>query len=141
MMSNININGLWTFVVVYGAEYGDLENQELIFEAEFSQNEDTFTAVGIDKSGVGMSSDLAKIRGFLDGDTISFVKQYEFSHYASEDGNTIIDKNNVGHEINYFGTYDSTSDLFYGDWDITTRPKGFWYDLTATGTWTMRRVS
>ena len=138
-MSNINLNGLWTFVIVYGPEYEEMENKELVFEAEFSQDEDTFTAVGIDKDGAGMSPDLAKIKGFLDGDRISFVKQYEFSHYASGDGKTIIDNNNPGHEINYFGAYDSINNMFYGDWDITTRPKGFGYDVTATGTWFMKR--
>ncbi len=63
-MSNINLNGLWTFVIVYGPEYEEMENKELVFEAEFSQDEDTFTAVGIDKDGAGMSPDLAKIRVF-----------------------------------------------------------------------------
>lgn len=139
-MNQINLKGLWTFVIVYGPEYGEMKNQELIFEAEFSQDNDTFTAVGIDKSGVGMSPDLARLNGFLDGDNISFVKQYEFSHYASGDGRTIVDKNNAGHEINYFGTYDSVNDMFHGDWDITMRPKGYSYDLTATGTWTMKRL-
>ena len=139
-MSSINLSGLWTFVIVYGPEYGENKGEKLIFEAEFSQSDDMFTAVGIDKDGVGMSPDLAKIKGFLDGDKISFVKQYEFSHYASGDGKTIVDNNNPGHEINYFGTYDAVNNLFYGDWDITTRPKGFWYDITCTGTWTMERL-
>lgn len=138
-MNNINLKGLWTFVIVYGPEYGDVENQELIFEAEFSQDDDTFTAVGVDKSGVGMSPDLAKIKGFLDGNDISFVKQYEYSHYVTDDGETVVDKSDKGHDINYFGTYDSLNNLFYGDWDITSRPKGLGFDITATGTWIMRR--
>ena len=139
-MSNINLNGLWTFVIVYGPEYEEMENKELIFEAEFTQDGDTFTATGMDKDGVGMSPDLARMKGFIDENMISFVKQYEFSHYASGDGKTIVDNNNPGHEINYYGTYDATTNSFSGDWDITTRPIGVGYDVTATGTWSMKRL-
>ena len=141
-MAVININGHWAFVLVYGPEYEEDAGKEIYFDAEFIQDNDTFSGTGIDTGGHGINPDPAIINGFLDGDEISFVKQYASKHYTGENGEIIVEKNIPGPEINYFGTYNKRDNTFNGDWDIvigTEQVGGSWFDYSCTGTWYMKR--
>ena len=141
-MADININGQWTFVIVYGEDYGEDAGKEVFCDAEFIQDNDTFTATSFDTGGFGTNPDKATLTGFIDGDTISFVKQYASYHYQDENGQTIIDKSVPVPEINYFGTYNKQDNTFSGDWDMVLGSQqiaGSWLDESCGGTFIMKR--
>ncbi|MFI5140804.1 MAG: hypothetical protein ACHQII_00485 [Bacteroidia bacterium] len=142
MTTDINITGQWTFVIVYGPEYGEQENQELYFDAEFIQDKDLFTGTGRDTGGSGASPDIATIKGFLEDDEISFIKQYTTNHYIDEEGKITIDKNVPGPEINYYGSFNKLNGMFEGHWEMLMGSQKYgegWFDDMATGTWAMKR--
>ena len=59
------------------------------------------------------------IKGFIDGDHISFVKTYPFSYYLSDDEIEIVfDSNNKGHDVIYDGYLNIHSNEFEGNWEI-----------------------
>lgn len=137
----MNISGKWKGVIVYGPEYEELENQELHFTAEFTQNLDEFTGIAKDVSGIGCNPDTASIRGFIENQSISFIKQYTSTLLLGENGQEL-DRNTPGPEINYWGEYDINLHQFSGHWEIYTEPEALddgWIEYICSGTWTMKR--
>lgn len=139
----MNLNGQWKGIIIYGPDYGELENKELYFSANISQNLEIFSGVSVDTGGVGANPDKAVINGFIDGNEISFVLQYASTAWFDENNKVVIEKNKPGPEINYWGTFDPLTNMVEGHWEIviSSEQVGYgWLDDIATGTWSMQRI-
>ena len=116
------LNGQWSGIINYGPEYGDLQNEELFFVADLNEEDNLITGTATDlneKEDTGIAS----IKGFIDGNKISFIKQYPYDSYYDEFGKIIIDKTKVGPEINYFGVWNFESNSIEGSWEIIVETK------------------
>jgi hypothetical protein len=139
----ININGHWEGKIIYGAEYDKLEHKELYFSMDIIQDLDAFTGIALDKEGIGVNPDKATIKGFIDGNEISFVKQYESTAWFDENDLVVIEKNKLSPEINYFATFDPLTNVIEGHWDVVISSQPFgndWLDDISTGSFSMRRI-
>ncbi|MES2285622.1 MAG: hypothetical protein V4547_08035 [Bacteroidota bacterium] len=137
-----NLNGNWKGIIIYGPEYRNLENKELYFSLEIKQEEETFTGTAIDTSGIGTNPDIAEVRGFIEANEISFVKQYKSTLWFDENYSVIIEKDKLGPEINYWGTFDPLTGTMEGNWEIVVDSQQIgqgYLDNICTGTWTMRK--
>lgn len=138
----MNLSGHWQGIILYGPEYGDWENKELLFEMTIKQSGDTFTAIAIDTGGIGRNPDEAEINGFISGYNISFTKQYKSTLTYDEQGQVIVLKNKPSPIVEYTGVFDSLLDKVSGEWQIdilVKQLKDEWLDETFTGHWTMTR--
>lgn len=138
-----NLNGQWKGKVIYGPDYGELENKELYFSVDITQNLDTFTGIALDTGGVGANPNKAAINGFVDGNEISFVMQYSSTARFDENNKVVIEKDKPSPEINYWGTFDPLTNVIEGNWEIVINSEqiGYGYlDDIATGSFSMRKV-
>jgi hypothetical protein len=137
-----NLHGHWEGTIIYGPGYGENENKELYFNIDIVQTKDTFTGTAVDTRGVGVNPDNALIKGFVEDNEVSFVKQYASTLWFDENNTEILLKDKPSPEINYWGTFDSVTNSIKGNWEIIITGKeteeGWLVDI-ATGTFTMRR--
>jgi hypothetical protein len=141
-MSPINLSGKWTGVIVYGKKYRKFQGQELFFDAELIQENNSISGTAIDVGGTGMSPDMAVISGAFSSNIISFIKRYKSLHYLDEKGEAIIEKTREGDNIFYSGVYDEATGTFKGNWEYRLTYKIFGiipFKYIVGGTWTMTR--
>jgi len=141
-MTTLNLNGRWTGVIVFGNRYRQLQGKNLYFDLEITQDNNKITGTSIDTGGQGASPDPANIKGTIDDNFISFIKQYSSYHYYDLNGQVIVDRTRLGPEIFYTGLYNETENEFSGDWKLIHKLKLFGitlFKLSATGLWTMKR--
>lgn len=142
MTEPININGQWTFTLVYGPEYQINEGQQLFCDANFIQHKNSFTGTCFDTTGFGANPEVANIKGIVTDDKITFIKRYAKLHYVDEHGNSFVHKTKAGPQIRYTGNYNKANNTFNGQWHITQYYFSFrtgFVKHTATGTFTMQR--
>ncbi|HEU4471696.1 MAG TPA: hypothetical protein VFR58_11465 [Flavisolibacter sp.] len=136
--------GQWQGFYTYGPEYGKLiEGQEAEFRLFVEAcSEGQFSGRAIDWDGIGTNGEVAVINGFIDGDIISFTKQYAEYHTIDEWGNTAVLKDMPGHKVVYEGRFDRVSNTFTGTWEIVFDLKhttDLTFEEVSTGTWRMHR--
>jgi hypothetical protein len=137
-----NLFSRWKGVLVYGPEYDDMEGVELFFTMNILQDKDSFTGTAVDTGGAGITPGEATIRGFIDKNEISFVKQYNASWEYDHQGIAVPVPGKPGPEIVYTGIYDPHSGEISGDWEISLdeQPVGYGYlSMILTGTFRMAR--
>lgn len=103
--------GQWQVFFKYGPEYGPIiENKEAEFRlfVEVFQDEQ-FRGRTIDWNGFGAEGEVALVRGFIDGDLISFTKEYKHRLYFDEWGNSVADDNEKGLTVVYEGRFNKES--------------------------------
>jgi hypothetical protein len=135
------LTGTWTGIIIYGPEYGDIENEELFFSAELNCTDGIILGTSVDLNEE-YETGTATINGFLKNNLISFIKQYEFDSYYDETGKVIVDKSKKGPEINYQGQYDSIKNTIEGHWEIIydVRKQGEnLLEYVLTGTFRMKK--
>jgi len=101
-----------------------------------------FSGRVIDWEGLGAQGEVSKLSGFIDGNFISFTKEYTHLHVIDQWGNTASHSDVPGHMVFYKGVYDRDSKCFHGSWK--TSPEVVTIDEltieevnTGTGTWRM----
>jgi hypothetical protein len=85
----------------------------------------------------------ARLTGFIEGNRISFVKQYACHFEVGEDRNIKVYPSRPSPMIQYSGTYNPVSGIFSGEWMIEVVSKGrFGKDRVCkfSGRWEMRKV-
>ena len=83
---------------------------------------------------------VAKVDGFCENNSISFIKQYPALWYIDEKGNVIIDESKKHPEIHYQG--DIKDDEIFGTWSIYTKAQQYGYgyfEEVTQGTWTVKK--
>jgi len=66
----------------------------------------------------GITGKLLSVKGFIDKDHISFVKQYPCAYEFDENRNIIIDESRKGHEVIYDGYWDENTGSWTGEWEV-----------------------
>jgi hypothetical protein len=137
------ISGTWSGVLIYGKGYLKLRNEKLFFTIEFSETEEgEFEGVARDTSGAGLNPHEATVKGFLEGKRISFIKQYKSNQIEDKDSKLILEKGHPGPEINYSGSFNSSTGAFEGEWTIDNSyiSMGKKKEYTCSGIWTMKKA-
>ena len=70
-----------------------------------------------------MNPDSAVVKGFIEGEKISFVLQYKHMHRMNKEGGVDVDSQEQGPEIFYSGIFNHSSGEYQGDWAIERNSK------------------
>jgi hypothetical protein len=137
-------NGEWLGVFRYDDSYSEgLVGQSVSFRIIIhEQSADEFTGECFDLNGTGAIPEAAAIRGFTDGNFISFIKQYPYHRIINKEGELKLDKSHPHPEIAYSGFYDEQSEKWIGNWEMQIelgRAGWDWDDYFFSGTWEMAR--
>lgn len=144
MNNSIEFPGQWMGYFAYGQEYGDnIAGEKVQFRLFIdSFKDEQFVGRSVDLEGVGANFEIAVINGFLDGNFISFTKQYPHFYSFDEVGNAIEDKGKQHPTICYSGGYNRNTHTFSGQWelrvDIATVGE-YWLEDVFIGTWEMKK--
>lgn len=144
MNQQVNIKGQWVGHFTYGEEYGkDLFGEKVIFRLFIdSFEEEQFIGRSIDIEGVGANFGIAHIKGFIEGNQISFTKEYP-NFYAFDISGKFIEEKNKKHPlVNYLGEYNESTQTFSGTWELNIEIKPIgqeWLEDTCTGLWEIRK--
>jgi hypothetical protein len=144
MKNAIPIVGQWLGYFTYGEEYGeDLHGEKVQFRLFIEQvKNDEFEGKSIDLEGIGANYEVARLRGYLQGDLISFTKEYPYSYSIDDSGNCVEHKDKPHPIVSYTGNYNADLKIFSGEWElrIDIKPVGeYWLEEVSTGTWEMIR--
>jgi hypothetical protein len=134
------MNQKWNGHYVYGEGYPDnLYGQAVPFDIEWTNNDGSLTGTCTDEVTAKYYKDRpASIQGFIDGSTISFIKQYPCYCTIDEAGNVTLYENQPASEIHYSGTW--IDDHFEGEWEISMiyiTEDGYPQEHVCMGTWSM----
>jgi hypothetical protein len=144
MSNSIDFTGQWAGHFAYGPEYGDdIAGEKVQFRIFIdSFKEGQFAGRSVDLEGIGANHETAQVNGYIEGNFISFTKQYPHFYGLDEAGNTADDKNKQHPIVAYSGEYNSNTKTFAGQWELRMeiQPVGeYWLENIYTGTWEIRR--
>ena len=144
MGNSIDLIGQWIGHFTYGSEYGDdLAGEKVQFRLFVDSFKDgQFTGRSIDLEGIGANYEIAQVNGYIDGDFISFAKQYPHFYGFGETGNTITVKNKQHPIVAYSGEYKFSTKTFAGQWELRMeiQPIGeYWLEDISSGTWEIHK--
>lgn len=88
-----------------------------------------FTGSVSEEEFSGIIGRLLSVKGFIDGDHISFVKQYPCLYEFDENREVIIDESKRGHEVIYDGYWDETKAIWTGEWEVEGETEIFQFDM------------
>lgn len=132
----------WIGKFAYSFEEGD--DEFFAFEIVANYENGSFEGTVYDEVFSGMTGDLAKVKGFIEHDLISFVKIYPYYYVKDLQGKTIIDKNQKGHQVVYQGYFNDETGEWEGEWEIQIyeerdkRVKGGYLTKSLIGPWNMK---
>ena len=113
--------GQWLGFYKYGPDYGYLPGTEVQFRLFIEEiHEGQFTGRIIDWNESAGDSKISSVIGFIKGNFISFVKQYENFHAVDQFGNSYESPELRGPKVEYEGNFDQDTNTFYGRWEIAT---------------------
>ena len=141
------LTGKWKgyFSQVLGIEEDPYE-AEFDFEMEIVETENGFEGVCKDIEIEIGKREKSKIKGFRDGNLISFTKQYENSiFYDAENDELILEKGKKQDEIIHYGTLNECGNKFSGKWEILLGEETIlageeYQEHIAYGHWEMEKV-
>ena len=144
MSNSIDFTGQWVGHFAYGPEYGDdIVGEKVQFRLFIDSFKDgQFNGRSVDLEGIGANYEIAQVIGFIDGNFISFTKQYPHLYGLDETGNTFNDKDKQHPIVAYSGEYKLNTKTFAGQWELRMeiQPVGeYWLEDICTGTWEIRR--
>ena len=140
----VDLNGQWFGFYLYGPEYGPkIQGEKVIFSIIIEQTEErNFTGKCVEINGIGSSTEIAKLQGYIDDTSISFVKHYKIHHAIDPSGKETELPEVSSTRLMYSGTIDVETDTISGKWEIwldeTHAPEQKASDI-ATGTWEISR--
>lgn len=107
-----------TWIGKYGYLYDNAESDFYSFEINATLEKGSFEGTVFEEEFSGATGDLVAVKGFIDGDFISFVKTYPYGYWRDEDDKVIVDKDVSGSDVTYQGNFDSDTGVWKGDWEI-----------------------
>lgn len=141
---NIQLAGQWFGFFSYGPEYGAfLVNEKVTFsiliEEVFNHQ---FKGKCIELEGIGASTELSNIEGFLENEFISFTKEYPTNNFIDEKGNAVYFEDTSNLRLSYKGKFNRFNQTFNGTWEIWSNevPSGDGVFVNiSTGTWELSK--
>lgn len=108
---------------IFTGKYYDIDQQGN--ESSFSFKMDVELDSKMNFSGIVWEEEFSEIsgknlsvKGFIDDDHISFVKQYPCFYAYDENGKVIIDTSKKGHEVIYDGYWNDNIGVWVGEWEV-----------------------
>ena len=144
MQSSIpNISGQWLGHFKYGPEYGDLYGEKVEFSFVLENLEEgQFQGKCFELEGIGVNPNVALIKGYVDGNTIHFTKEYPVNYQFEDDGNISESKLTTKLILTYDGEYDYRIQAYVGKWELEANLgptiHGDLLDI-CSGTWEMSK--
>ena len=138
----MTISVKWTGEYKYGGEYPEIEGTTVAFEIQMTEQDGIISGTCIDEDTKEIFKDPIKIKGFIDGNVISFIKTYPYYYFLDKDGKIVIDNSMPPHSVSYSGSLNDRKDSCAGDWEITADSQTFGefiIDDIMTGTWKMEK--
>jgi len=137
-----SLNGKWKGKFSYDAEFDD-NNTEHYFEMTLQvDEEDDISGEIRDLRAEEGFPGPAKITGFIDGEDISFIKQYPHLFLLNEKREVIIDKTKPHPEIHYHGSI--TEEGISGEWDMEAHvlfKVGEYHSQMLFGSWELKKIA
>ena len=144
MKATLNMSGQWLGHFEYGPEYGDLYGEKVLFSLVLDDlGEGQFSGTGHDLEGIGIHPEVAIVRGYLEGNSIHFVKEYPGTYALDEEGNLVEFKSQIKPILTYDGEFNERTKAFSGTWEIEVNlGPTLQGDLLefCTGKWEMSRT-
>jgi hypothetical protein len=145
MAASNTLTGQWVGQYTYGPEFGDeMYGQNVQFRLFLKDaGNGQFTGTSVDIEGFGANMDKATVNGFIDGNFISFTKEYPKNFIIDEDGHTHEDQANSHPRLSYSGSLDKSLNAYRGTWELWVNEvldgeRGSFVDI-FTGTWEMKK--
>lgn len=135
------INGRWVGNYTYGQGYSAAKTgKSVAFELILATDDNGFTGRCFDDPDTLPFDAPAKVRGFSDGNQVSFIKKYPYRWVMLPDNSIRIEEGGKPHEVHYFGTF--SNGVFEGEWEIASSQRmqdGSRRYFSSKGTWTMQK--
>jgi hypothetical protein len=90
------------------------------FELHVKFENGSLEGITTDPEFAELSDLLVMVKGFVEGDHISFVKSYPLYYESDENGKSSINESKKGHDVVYDGYFDPTVNKWTGHWEILT---------------------
>jgi hypothetical protein len=138
--NRISLAGQWYGFFSYGPEYGEeLEGQKVIFSLLIEETfNNKFKGKCIELEGIGASTEVSTIEGFIENNFISFRKEYSTYYTIDEEGKEGLHEDLLQPRLSYAGTYNTDKQIFSGAWEIWSNERaagdGTFVDI-CTGQW------
>ena len=118
-MQIVNHQQTWKgfFAYLEGFEAID-EYTTVEFTMEVTFNGNSFTGTATDTESENVFKEPALVKGFIEDDKISFVKNYPCYYYKDENGKIALDESLSHPNIEYLGFYDESEKKFLGTWEM-----------------------
>jgi hypothetical protein len=121
LMNKTNINGIWKGFYELGESYGpNLAGRRTNFVMNLVEADGLIEGECNDMVKESNAS-RAEIKGFIENEMISFIKQYPVHIFIKQDGERIIDENSNHPIIEYTGYYDNETNKYAGTWEMVTK--------------------
>lgn len=130
-MQLLEISGIWKGYYELGKSYPkNLQGKRTDFVLNIKETNGEFTGECIDIVHDNKDNTTSQIKGFVDEDLISFIKQYSFHLLIDKEGKRVIDYDEKHPEIEYTGYYDYESKKISGEWNMVTKNLVTQYDYS-----------
>lgn len=101
--------------------------ERIPFEMSIQIQDGAFTGIATDEESKHLFDKPATVKGFIEKNLISFIKQYPSLYYINEDGELAVDSQKEHPEIRYTGFLNETQNEIIGEWEMGTSPgEGYW---------------
>ncbi len=118
-MKIIHKSEIWKGHFTYLDGYDEDMYRSVEFTVEINIEDSVFTGYSWDEESRSSFNSPAKIKGFFDGDTVSFVMSYPCLYYKNENGQIELDKSKKHPEIHYYGRLSQDGKKISGEWEMT----------------------
>jgi len=92
--------------------------KEVEFTMELTLENETISGTSYDDESKDYFDAPAIVKGFYEGNTISFILKYPCSYFLNDDGVIELDKDNEHPDIHYLGKIDDSKKSVQGTWEI-----------------------
>ncbi|MEP6466126.1 MAG: hypothetical protein ABJB05_07455 [Parafilimonas sp.] len=144
------ITGTWVGYYEYGESNSKLlQGTRTNFILNLKQSNRNFSGECIDLSEDYRNNSTAEVKGFVNKNLISFIKQYPYRKLIHADGRIEIDYDKSHPEIEYTGYYNDSKNSFEGTWLMIKRTNLVGYagfrsvkkvrEYSHSGTWEIER--
>jgi len=113
------------------------------FDMQISFDEDSFTGICSDSESKHIFEKPADVKGFIDEEKISFIKNYPCLYYKDEDGKIMLDRELKHPEIHYLGYFNENKRNISGTWEMVVYERkhlDYYLEEVISGEFEMKRI-
>lgn len=143
-MQLVHNKQIWKGIFTYDDGYDEADQYiDVDFKMELIFTGNSFKGISTDSESRELFDKPADVKGFVDDEKMSFVKNYPCYYYKDDHGQIVLDRESKHPEIHYLGFWDGDKNSVYGTWEMILYEEKYgdgYLEEVATGTFEMRRV-